>query len=129
MGWFKSKKDVEKEAREREIANTRGQAGAYAATGAVGGLSYAAIELLNLATNVNGGDLDWAAKSVKNVSRKTWKRVGFATGIVALGALGVAIYKHHHANQLEEEQKRIDSLDIKWETRVTQTPDNSDLQR
>ncbi len=79
---------AKKKAKEHEIAETRGEAKAMTALGLAGSAGWAALEIL----------------AVTDVP-KTKKELAFTAGIVAIGALAYAVYKHVQANKLEEDHK------------------------
>lgn len=79
-------------AKEREIATTRGEAQAMTSVGIAGGAGWAALEFLALA-----GEVAQASQTKKGLA--------FAAGIIAIGALAYAGLKYAHANKLEEDHK------------------------
>ncbi len=95
----------------KKAATARGEANAYSTIGVLAG---AAAPLLLVSGEAIGGIGGRMAEGAYN-SKSIWKKVGFASGLVALGAAVYAAVKYSYAHELEAKNKHNPA---DWRTRI-----------
>ncbi len=94
--------------KEKEIANHRGQAAAYATVGTIGTLGWGTAEAMGSGLASELAEVALFEASDK-ISKKAWKRIGAVVGGVAVGAFVYAGIKHFRAEKLQAELNEKDS--------------------
>lgn len=102
------------EENKQEAHEERGEASAYNTLGILGAVGWGGMELA-LMSDVLQGAVELGEQAVE--SKNTKRKIGFALGAVAIGALCYAAFKYKRAHDLE---KRATQEAESWQDRISQ---------